>query len=173
MVTARHDATDRQRFNGEVSAVGLEPVVAENWRRALLVTVRPEQLAFVADHQPVALVILAKSYVRPGGRQWEPLAIVDEVGNIVGLVALAHSGTSTEMLHLAIDAASQGQGLGTAAVDAIIGYVHRGRPSCRELTLSVHPDNELAQHVYRSAGFEPTGALRDGEPLFALELARS
>ena len=48
---------------------------AANWRQALEVEVRPDQLPFVADHQPVALIILSKCY--PGrtaapGRRTSP-----------------------------------------------------------------------------------------------------
>lgn len=50
-------------------SVLLEPIDARNWRESLGVRVAEEQLRFVADHQPVALVILAKCYVQPGGRR--------------------------------------------------------------------------------------------------------
>lgn len=132
--------------------------------------VSERQLPFVADHQPVALVILAKAYVRPGGNEWEPLAIVEQPAGIVGVVALAHWRTESEMVNLVIDERSQGRGLGGAAVEAAIQHVRLSRSACRTLTLTVHPENERALRVYRCKGFEPTGSYRRGEPLLALDL---
>jgi len=92
----------------------LVPLDLHNWRASLAVEVLADQLRFVAGYQPVALVILAKAYVRPGDLDWEPLALITK-GSVVGVVALAHSPTRTELLHLAIDADTQGRGLGSAA----------------------------------------------------------
>ena len=50
----------------------LAEIDESNWRQALTVEVRTDQVAFVADHQPVALVILAKCYLRPDGQAWTP-----------------------------------------------------------------------------------------------------
>jgi hypothetical protein len=50
----------------------LAEIDESNWRRALAVEVRTDQVPFVADHQPVALVILSKCYVRPGGNDGRP-----------------------------------------------------------------------------------------------------
>ncbi len=143
-----------------------------NWRQALEVRVTAEQLAFVADHQPVALVILAKAYVRPGEREWEPLAIVDDAGRIVGVAALAHSEGSCELQHLAIDAGRQRQGLGGLALSAIVAHVRLRRPHCREMSLTVHPENHPAQRLYSRAGFADTGVRRDAEPGWGLGLER-
>ncbi len=67
-----------------------------NWRRALAVEVRADQVPFVADHQPVALVILSKCYVRPGGQTWTPyLALDDE--EPVGVVAVVSEGDHAEL----------------------------------------------------------------------------
>jgi len=46
-----------------------------NWRASLAVEVAPQQLPSVAGYQPVALVILAKAYIRPGDLDWEPVAL--------------------------------------------------------------------------------------------------
>ncbi len=78
-----------------------------NWRAALAVQVTPDQLRYVAGHQPVALVILSKAYVRPGDLDWEPLAVTAGA-SVLGVVALAHASTHTEVLHLAVDASKQG-----------------------------------------------------------------
>lgn len=85
-------------FGGEDNAVEdppplrLAPIDQRNWRAAVAVRVSPDQVRLVAGHQPVALVILAKAYVRPGDLDWEPLALT-AAASVVGVVALAHART--------------------------------------------------------------------------------
>ena len=149
----------------------LAPIDQHNWRAAAAVQVSPDQLRLVAGHQPVALVILAKAYVRPGDLDWEPLALT-AADSVVGVVALAHARAHTEMLHLAVDVSKQGRGVGSAAVDLLVAHVAETRPSTREVRLTVHPDNARAQRLYRSRGFLPNGQVRDGEPMWSLNLER-
>jgi diamine N-acetyltransferase len=142
-----------------------------NWRAALEVQVTSNQLQYVAGHQPVALVILAKAYVRPGDLEWEPLAIT--VGaSVVAVVALAHAPSHTELLHLAVDARRQGQGVGSAAVELLVAHVIKTRPDAQDVRLTVHPENTRAQRLYRSRGFLPNGESRDGEPVWSLNIQR-
>ncbi len=140
-----------------------------NWRAALAVRVAPDQLVYVAGYEPVALVILAKAYVRPGDLDWEPLVVTAGV-SVVGVVALAHASTHTELLHLAVDVAQQGQGVGSAAVGLLVAHVVETRPDVEAVRLTVHPGNERAQRLYRGRGFLPTGDVRDGEPVWSLNL---
>ena len=133
--------------------------------------VTPDQLVYVAGHQPVALVILAKAYVRAGDLDWEPLAVTAG-GPVVGVVALAHANLSTELLHLAVDVAHQGQGVGSAAVELLVAHVVATRPDAEAVRLTVHPENGRAQRLYRSQGFLPNGDVQDGEPIWSLSLRR-
>ncbi len=149
----------------------LAPIDQSNWRAAVAVHISPDQVRLVAGHQPVALVILSKAYVRPGNLDWEPLALTQE-GSVVGVVALAHAHAHTELLHLAIDASMQGRGVGSAAVGLLVAHVAETRPSSRRVELTVHPDNARAQRLYRSQGFVPTGQVRDGEPMWSRDLDR-
>jgi len=70
--------------------IALHPITRENWRAALEVAVQPERLHWVASRQPVALMILAKSYVRMDSQVWHPLLIVSDDEN-VGVVAVGTS----------------------------------------------------------------------------------
>lgn len=147
----------------------LKPIDRSNWRRALEIRGHPGQLEFVAEYEPVALVILSKSYVCPGGLTWEPFGIYAG-GTMIGIVALAHSVIKCEVLHLVIDRSYQGRGFGRAAMTAIIDHLRRALPDCAELTLRVHPRNERAQRLYNSAGFQATREQRDGESVWQLKL---
>lgn len=147
-------------FNGRVSNVSLERIDATNWREALEVRVADEQLPFVADHQPVALVILAKSYIQLGGHRWEPLLIGTDAGAVVGVLALEHKPAEPcEIRNFAIDIRSQSRGIGTAATRAVISRAARGESDCVQLAVSAHPDNHAAHHVYQTAGFQWDGEL--------------
>ena len=156
-----------------MTSVRVVPIDAGNWRSALEVRVTPEQLRFVADHQPVALVILAKAYLRPGDREWEPLAFVDADGHVVGVVALAHSDETCQIRHFAIDSRHQRRGFGVRAMAAIVEHVARHRPQCRQLLLTFHPANDAARRTYARAGFVDTGREHDGEPVWARQVGRS
>ncbi len=135
-----------------------------NWRWALTVRVSDEQLPFVADHQPIALVILAKAYVRPGGRTWEPLMYEVEGGRIAAVLALAHADSVSEVVNLAVDESWQRRGIGTAVMRSVVDRC-RDRGS-RTLELTVHPDNDAAIGLYGRAGLDPTGEIRNGEPVW-------
>lgn len=149
----------------------LAPIDQRNWRAAVAVQVAPDQIRLVAGHQPVALVILAKAYVRPGDLDWEPLALT-AAGSVVGVVALAHAYAHTDLLHLAIDVSKQGRGVGSSAVELLVAHIAETRPTSREVRITIHPDNARAQRLYRSRGFLPTGQARDGEPMWSLDLKR-
>lgn len=139
-----------------------------NWRAALRVRVGNDQLAFVADHQPVALVILAKAHVRPEGRIWEPCAfVVDD--RIVAVLALAHGDGVSEMVNLAVDVDHQRRGVGGAVLDAVIDRSRFVGSEAIELT--AHPSNRPALSLYQRGGFTPTGELRGGEPVWRLALS--
>ncbi len=149
----------------------LTPIDESNWREANKVLVRDDQLRFVAAHQPVALVILAKAFLQVDGRDWEPYAFRNDQRKIVGVVALAFDGVSCEIFHLAIDQTMQGRGYGTWAIASIIEYATSQR-SCTSLSLTVHPDNVSAEHIYEQAGFVATGETRNGEPILLFTTER-
>jgi ribosomal protein S18 acetylase RimI-like enzyme len=160
----------RCRQNGyDCGVFELAEIDASNWRVALAVEVRSDQVRFVADHQPVALVILSKCYVRPEGQTWTPyLALYDS--EPVGVVAVVSEGDTVHLRHLAIDCRRQGEGLGRMLVDAVIAAIRRDQPMCRFVNVTAHPENEIALSLYLSAGFRRTGAMSGIEPVLALDL---
>ena len=153
------------------SRLSLVEIDSTNWRDALGIRVAPEQLRFVADFQPVALVSLAKAHVRPGGRIWKPLAIVDG-SEMIGLVTIAHppDPVECELLHFVIDLDRQGQGYGRQSMTAIIDHVRRSLPACRDIYLTVDSANSIAMRLYEPMGFRHTGLERAGDPLYQLRL---
>jgi ribosomal protein S18 acetylase RimI-like enzyme len=148
----------------------LAEIDASNWQRALEVEVRSDQVRFVADHQPVALVILSKCYVRPNGQAWTPYLGLED-GDPVGVAAVASDGDHAHLRHVAIDHRRQGAGRGRLLVDAVVAAVSRAQPACRQVSVATHPENAVALALYRSAGFRATGAMSGIEPVLTLDLA--
>ena len=150
--------------------IALLPVDEQNWRTALALSVDPEQQRFVADHHPIAAVILAKAYLRPGGLTWLPYAIYTGE-RMVGLAAVAfdpHKEEDSWVFHFFIDRAVQGQGIGRAALNALVELTRMQRPASAGISLVVHPENRFAHRLYQTAGFQPTGEERWGEPVYRL-----
>lgn len=150
-------------------SVKLIPITKENWRKTLKIQVAPGQLAFVADHEPVSLVILAKCYVGAGGATWYPLAI-EQDNEIVGIVALAVVKTKCWVFHLVIDAKHQGKGLGTKAVELLKTYVSNTLPESETIKITVHPENAIAKKIYLRSGFVETGEIENSETVMQFKL---
>lgn len=150
----------------------MREVTRENWRDALRLAVRPEQQRFIADYAPIAAIVLAKAYVRPGGLIWTPYAFY--AGDaMVGLAALAYEPGSADnywLYHFFIDRDYQGRGYGKDALQLLVELLREQQTGCHVLRLTVHPENVVAQRLYTRAGFQSTVAELDGEPVFALHL---
>ena len=58
-----------------------------------------------------------------------------------------------------VDAARQGQGIGTAALRALPAYLRAHYPDARRLWLTVNLQNPAAIASYLKAGFQDTGAI--------------
>lgn len=152
--------------------VALVPITAENWLAALAVRVQPERLPWVASIQPVALILLAKSRVRPDGQDWHPFVITDDDGQVVGIVGVgidaadAPGGRQVAWLHhFLIDESAQGKGYGRAAMRAVGRMLVAEYPSVTRIGLGVLPDNEVAFGLYRSLGFEVVGITTDNQTI--------
>ena len=71
-----------------------------------------------------------------------------------------------------IDEAYQGRGLGTSAVEKIIGLAG----ACGKydaLELGCKPENERGMHIYEKLGFRPTGEVEHGEAAMRLDFQHS
>ncbi len=143
----------------------LEPITAANWRAAGALRVAPGQLGLVAEYEPIAFYILARSYIGFEGGTWHPLACYSP--DLVGVMALVDEGSIWAMRSFIIGSEFQGRGYGRAAVLAAIDFARdRGAASLR---LTVHPQNAAGIHLYESLGFE-YGEPRDSNLSMSLAL---
>jgi len=130
--------------------VNLEPITAANWRAAGALRLAPGQLGMVAEYEPVAFVVLARTYIGYENGVWHPLVAVE--GEMVGVLALVDEGSTWALRSFMIDARFQGQGYGRAVVLEALSYVRaRGGAALR---LTVHPTNAPAIALYEALGFE-------------------
>lgn len=144
------------------ATVLLEPASAGNWREIAAVRPAGAQRDWVAD---TTYYLCLSAY----GELWRSCAISSE-GTVVGHVmwAVDPDDGSHWIGGFVIDVDRQGQGLGRAAVEALIDLWTRAEPSLsgtvfREAALSVSPANEAAVGLYRSLGFVETGEVEDDE----------
>ncbi len=139
-----------------VVAVDLVEVTAANWRDVAGVTPQPGQERFVA---PTTYYLCLAHY----GQIWHPLAIVVE-GKVVGHVmwAIDDADGSHWIGGFVIDGASQGRGVGRAALETLISWL-AAKPNCREVALSYELDNLVARKLYADLGFVETGEWEDDE----------
>ncbi len=160
------------RGSGDAApAIVPRPITRDNWRAALALRVTPAQLRFVADSQPVAAIALAKAFVRPDGCRWHPYGLYAGA-TIVGFVAVSHDEAEAAcwLYHFFIDAAWQGHGYGAAGLRALLALLAAPPFAAHAAALTVHPANTAARRLYARVGFLPTGAERDGEPVWRLAL---
>ena len=153
----------------------LRPITGENLRQILELQVLPGQESFVASNRE-SLQDAARA-----GKNALPLGLYHE-GVPVGfaLVSLGEAGQDQCpeaardgycLWRLMLDARYQGQGLGNAAMEAILSYL-RTRPlgPARLCWLSCEPENRRARALYRRFGFRETGELCEGELVSVLTL---
>ena len=144
--------------------VELVPITRDNWRAAVGVRVAEGQLPYVAAYEPVALIILAKAFLRVADLDWWPMLITED-GKPRGVVALVDERgprSGLAIFHLVIDRDQQRRGYGRAALQAIVSLAERTQ-GCERLSLTVHPENSVAIALYRSQGFVDDGVAEDGD----------
>jgi diamine N-acetyltransferase len=143
-------------------SVALAEVDDENWRAVADVAPRDEQRRFVAALGARYLLLSMREDV------WHSLAIVAGQ-NVVGHVMWARDDDAYWVGGMIVDAAEQGNGVGWAAVEAMVERL-AGLPEAREIRLSCHPENTGAERLYRALRFEPTGEFEDDEVVMARTL---
>jgi len=109
------------------------------------------------------------------------LLVAEMDGKVVGSSGLHPAGVAQRRRHvmtlgISVLPAAQGQGVGTALMQAMCDYADRWMGTQR-LELTVYVDNAAAIALYRKLGFEMEGrhrgyAMRDGQYVDAFAMAR-
>ncbi len=144
------------------SRVRLVEIDRDNWRDVAAVTPRQDQREYVAD--PTYYMCLSHY-----GGEWNCLAVeLDE--RTVGHVMWGVEGDEGWIGGLVIDAAHQGRGIGTAAVEAVSEQL-AAMDGIRQLALSYEPENTTARRLYARLGFVETGETEGDEIVARRHLA--
>ncbi len=144
--------------------VTLRDIDRGNFMQCVKLDVHDAQRGFVASN----VFSIAQSKVEPG-------FVVQAVYDGEVLVGFVMYGRDEEdgghwLARLMIDRAHQGKGYGRAAALEVVRRL-RAEPGCRQIALSVNPENASAQALYRSLGFEKTGEVTHGEEVMRLRFA--
>ncbi|MBK8233685.1 MAG: GNAT family N-acetyltransferase [Candidatus Eisenbacteria bacterium] len=132
-----------RRANSELRLIVLD---AATRARCLALRVRPDQQAFI----PTVDASLALAALYPDAR---PLAVV--VGErVIGfaMYGVDQASGTWKIYRLLIDAASQGAGMGRAAVRALIRILAEEH-GAESILVSYHSENVPARRLYLSEGF--------------------
>lgn len=148
--------------------VTLREITPENFDECVNLKVADDQKTFVAAN----VYSIAQSKVYPMDL---PFAVYNDDDEMVGFVLL---GLDTDinsyyLARLMIDEKHQGKGYGRAAMLAVIEELKKKNEDCREIYLCCAPENEHAERLYKSLGFERTGELNGKEVVMRLDLAKS
>ena len=116
-----------------------------NWEEVLSVSPKPEQL----DYVPSVIHCLAEANFEnliPYGIRFK--------GKMVGFLMYGQFGNICWINRVIVDAQSQGQGCGSAAIRQLIRKLKADR-HCAEIRTSHARHNSLAGYFFRNLGFEP------------------
>ena len=133
--------------------VELRAITEENFIDAFNLKLAEGQERFVSH--PIRS--LAQAYVYRS--QCQPFGIYAD-GNMVGYVMVIYDYDVPEydIWHMMIDAAQQGRGYGSDALDRVIDYI-RTKPfgDTGRIALTCNKENAVARRLYESRGFTATG----------------
>jgi diamine N-acetyltransferase len=144
--------------------VTLREITMANFMECIKLSVADAQKDFVASN--VFSLAEAKA-----DRVSNPLAIyADE--QMVGFIMYDVNREEKRgyISRLMVDARSQGQGYGRAAMAEVVDRLKR-EPGLHDIQTSYHPDNEAAAALYASLGFRETGEFVNIEVVVRIPLA--
>lgn len=143
--------------------VTLRSIGPHNWRECLTIKVHEHQELFI----PPNVYSLAQASVFA---ECIPLAIYAGEKMIGFLMYEFAPDTSIPWItRFMIDQKYQGRGYGRAALQEAIMLIE-AQSERDHIKLPVHPDNAIAERLFRSLGFEQTNEHRDGDPVMRLRL---
>jgi diamine N-acetyltransferase len=147
----------------ENPAIELREITMENFREIIRLDVAEHQKKFVASN----MYSLAEA--KADGVS-NPLAIYagDQMVGFTMYCFEPEDGTGyIDRLMVAAD--HQKKGYGRVAMLEVIERLKK-TPGCQRIRTSFHPENEVAEALYSSLGFQKTGELDEGEVVMVIEL---
>ncbi len=136
--------------------VSLCEITPKNFKECLELKVADDQVLFVAPN----VKSIAISKIFPACL---PFAVYAD-DQMVGFVMYGYDSKDGRFYleRLMIDEKFQGKGYGKAATLEVIERLKENE-DCKEIYLSIYPENTNAEQLYSSIGFERTGEISQGE----------
>jgi diamine N-acetyltransferase len=149
-----------------------EEITDKNFHECIALEVRPEQKdCFYFKSNRPNVVSLAEAYVYKGSKV---LAVYD--GDVmVGTVFYSPKNEDGDawLTRLMIDRRHQGKGHGRRTMEMLVDRImNETAGTCIRLGLSYEPENKIAEKMYASLGFKPSGELLHGQVVVWLELKK-
>jgi diamine N-acetyltransferase len=165
-----------------LNTVFLKPIDKTNYQDALKLQVEDSQKNFVASN----VYSLAQAYIfsdiaRPYGiyvkkpdvceESLEDTQNAENTFEMVGFAMLDIAPEEDEfgVWRFMIDQRHQGKGYGREAMKLLIQVLKEA--GAKEIELSYEPENAVANSLYVSLGFKPTGEVDEGEIVMSLDLS--
>ena len=144
--------------------VTFREINGDNFQECFNLKVADSQKNFVASN----IYSLAQAWVFPKAAM--PFAIYSG-DTMVGFVMMNYDDEDNTygIWRFMIDERYQRKGYGKAALQLAIAYL-RDKFKATEIYLSFEPENTVAERLYSSAGFRPTGEVDDGEVVMCLKI---
>jgi diamine N-acetyltransferase len=147
-----------------METITLCDLTPKNWYECVKLAVREAQKGFVATNA----FSIAEAHFHP-----ELVTRAIYAGEtMVGFTMYGRDPDSGKdwIIRLMVDHRYQGKGYGRAAMVQVIGRL-RQEPGCEQIYISYEPENEVAEKLYNSLGFHPTGEIVSGEKVSCLSFS--
>ena len=147
-----------------METVTLCDLTSKNWYECVKLSVREDQKGFVATNA----FSIAEAHFSP-----ELVTQAIYAGeSMVGFTMYGRDPDSGKVwiIRLMVDQRYQGKGYGRAAMVQVIDRL-RQLPECGQIFISYEPENEVAERLYNSLGFNATGEFIEGEKVSCLSFA--
>lgn len=148
--------------------INFRDITKENWIECICLTTNREGKHFICEEFVASNALsLAQSKVEKG---WITKAIYDE-DTMVGfsMYGYCYENKFYEICRIMIDHKYQGKGYGKTSLLMIIEEM-RKNVDCKDIFLSLDPENIVAKKLYTSTGFIDTGRVIEGEILYSLSV---
>lgn len=146
----------------------LEPIMPENWRKAVFISTDPEHNCPLDEQWVTSSAFsMLQAIYEP---QWRCRLILDDdvpVGFAFYGIAELADWKGPALCRYAIDVDHQGKGYGRAALPLVVEAI-RKEFDTKDVYLTLEAANERAVHLYRSFGFVPAGIEDEREQLWVL-----
>ena len=143
--------------------ISVREITAENWIHAIKLTVKGDQVKFVAPNATSIAQSKFESYLECYG--------IYNDDTMVGFTAFGIN-PDDDTIWIArymIDQNYQRQGYGKDALTVLLKFMQE-KYACSEIFLDVREDNALATNLYVKAGFMKTGKMNGHSPVYRLDL---